>query len=263
MNDFVNALEQQLIAGVRRHEQRRAVGRRRHRWARGRKWVGLLLLPAAGAIGLAVFALAGVDLSGRTPNAYALPVLHTQSVDARAHRSKLRSLQRARMDFAHAHQISTPFGTGYVMTSADGNTVCVAVPDTIEGYGQSCSAASEVRSSGLVVSMVAADKSQLPSELVVVLPSGASPPVLRFSKGGERRLPIRDGVASAAINHDAILVLTIGDRTLTQTLHAVEPQGLFVMMCKDGYSASSRSPKTFLNPETRRRVCAHHGGQMG
>jgi len=162
------------------------------------KWTASL---AAGAllIGLAI----AVSLSGPTTRqAAALPIFSRPAVDAGRIRAATSVLRRNAADYGRARAIDTPSGRGYVMPAGH-DSVCLAVPDPGNGYGQSCATQDEITKRGLLVELSVQDGDA--SQLVALVPSGTTGARLQHRDGSSSDLAITDGVLSASVQGRAEL----------------------------------------------------------
>jgi hypothetical protein len=224
MIDFRTSLETKLVEAAQRAER----GSRRRIRPRATFATAVVAAACAGAIVLST-------TGGTTDTARAaLPILAGKPVSLPSDGARFRQLHTAGMDFAKAHPVATLHGTGYVMSSVDGGTVCLAVPDTVDGYGANCAATSRVEREGLVATLMAPSASAGPSEVVVVLPRGVSSATLTTSGGVAQPIAVRDGVAVAAISKDARVAYDAADGQRAFSVRSHEPQGSWALSCKDG-----------------------------
>jgi hypothetical protein len=182
---------------------------------------------AAAVLGLAVvLALVGVLVYSEQSThdrAFAFPVLSRPLVDASSI-DIASELKRDGADLQQARSISTPFGPGYVIPTANGG-LCLAVPDQTDGYGETCGTGSEVAAHGLALSILpvlppSADGSNSPAEFVAVLPAGASAPTLRHSDGSMETLDLTNGVAATLVREDATVSYVIDGKPQTSRVQA-------------------------------------------
>jgi hypothetical protein len=148
----------------------------------------------ATAIGVAATAivLTGSDRSG-------LPIFETERSDASALKTN-PTLTAADANFDEGHRFVTPDGAGWVLTSRDGRTVCVTLPNRSapESYGVACGPRADVERRGLAIELVG-DRSIDPeamNRVAFVLPAGASSVMLNSNR---RTVPLqtKSGVAVA------------------------------------------------------------------
>jgi hypothetical protein len=145
----------------------------------------------------------------------ALPVFQRPAVDASRTRALTPTLARNQAKYAHARQIETPNGAGYVMAAADGR-ICVAIPDVVDGYGQSCASRDQVERRGLAVSLT----SNRGGVMAAVLPKTASDAALHEANGSTRTLEIIDGTITASAVGRASVSYRIGERRVSVRLFA-------------------------------------------
>ncbi|WP_210491899.1 hypothetical protein [Patulibacter sp. SYSU D01012] len=102
-----------------------------------------------------------------------------------------------------ARAISTPTGKGWIVPGDD--TVCVVVPDPVDGYGTSCSPTDTVAATGLTLTMVGKDA----TKAVTVVPDGAE--VVATEPDGDRRALRPDASGVVAVSDaqaDKVTVVT-------------------------------------------------------
>jgi hypothetical protein len=207
MRDYIDELERRLTWAARTESEpgraARIISKAGSPSIRGS-------LTAIAVAVVAIIALLSLSV-GRPPRALAFPVLDRPATDAQAISSIVPLLVRNGADLGHARAITTSYGTGYVIPSADGSKLCLAAPDLADGYGEGCSPVDQARRQGLVLTMI----SPTTAELVAVLPTSASTPILRSASGTTTRLPMSDGVATTVVNTKATVTLQIGDYTST------------------------------------------------
>lgn len=113
--------------------------------------------------------------------------------------------------------IVTPTGTGWVVPGDE--TVCVVVPDPVDGYGTSCAPTSVVAASGLTVGL--ADEGS--STAVTLLPDDARLVVTEDDRSTEAVVPDASGVATVdATEADHLTVVTEEGRSTTDLPDADE-----------------------------------------
>lgn len=227
LTELRTLVEQQVAAAAHHSDQRAALhAPRTSRWIRahGRS------LSTAGAGIAAACALLLVVWSGTRPTpAQAFPILSRPStVIPRAALASLLhdgqstlSAAHARLDAQQARAFSTPLGTGYVMTDATGNLLCVAAPGLPTGTGitprtwdSSCGSADDAArtGTGVLLSYSAAH----PNEVFVVdiLPKDATA-TIRHPDGTTEPLPLSDGVLATIAPTTSQITTTIGGRSST------------------------------------------------
>lgn len=125
-----------------------------------------------------------------------------------------------------ARQISTAFGAGYVLPSTDGTVICLSIPDPVEGFGGTCAKTDEVRVRGLVGTLSSPQGSNVPSEVVIVLPEGAAAPSVELADGRTELLKVVDGVAVGTFNTDAVITVTAANGSSKRyEVFGREPEG--------------------------------------
>lgn len=165
-----------------------------------------LVVAVALALGLTVFGTPSPALAKKFP----VFAASQSELDS----TTLKALQEANVDTTSARAIATPYGRGYVTTSGDGGELCVAVPpgnaeelhsalkDSPAGSNFSliggCAPTASAEDRGLFLNA----PSRHATEIVVVLPVGASTPVLRGANGQMSTLTPELGTV-AAVSHEA------------------------------------------------------------
>lgn len=234
MRDFEKHLGEQLAAAAPRVASRRA-----QRGRRARAGAGVV------GVGAAVAVLAGLP-GGAAPERAAaeIPALsRPQTMVPRAVMTD--ALRTVSVDDAAARSIETAFGTGYLVPSLDGKVLCLAIPDPVDGYGQTCAAVNDVRRSGLSVTMSSPQGSPHPSEVVIVLPAGAPAPTARVA-GRAEELPVQQGVAVGTFREDTSVMIRTPDATSTVEVAGAEPEGDLYRDC--GNERYVRVPEDFTGP---------------
>jgi hypothetical protein len=118
-----------------------------------------------------------------------------------------------------ARAIATPTGTGWVVPGDD--TVCVVVPDPVDGYATSCSPTAVVATGGLTVGLADADS----STAVALVPDGAKVTVVDDEDHRSRVTPdASGGVAGDAQDADHLDLVTAEGRAETRLVDADELQ---------------------------------------
>jgi hypothetical protein len=116
--------------------------------------------------------------------------------------------------------IDTPTGTGWVVPGDD--TVCIVVPDPVDGYGTSCSPTSVVAQAGLTVGV--ADEHG--STAVTLLPDDARLVLTDDDRSTDAVEPDASGVATVdATDADHLTVVTDEGRASTDLPDADELAG--------------------------------------
>ncbi len=165
-------------------------------------------LAAFGVVcGIALGALLAASGSSPAPAA-ALPVLGRPVVDAHHIRSTTARLSNLGARYSDSRRIQTPWGAGFVMP-AEGGRFCLAVPDSVDGYGQACETLDQIEQHGLVVALTS--QSQTRGEFVAVLPRAEGSVALRFADGRVDSVPVANGVAMGTVSEHATLEMRIGN----------------------------------------------------
>jgi hypothetical protein len=214
VRDFVISFERELTAAIRRHEE--------HPTHRKRGLIRRWPIAVAMACAIAIFVLVAVSAERNDGRAQALPLLERPSQDASSLSAHAPLLRAHNAEFAEARTFASPTGTAYLIPTKSGG-YCLAVPDPVDGYGQSCSTTEEIAQRGLIIVMVPPQGGEV--TLVAVLPTDARSARLTTIDGE----PVRaldqgtDGVVTATVTREAVFHVSIADHDVTARLPA---QGL-------------------------------------
>jgi len=230
----LDTLEQQLGDAVERYAAADR-GFRPSRRSRKARWS---LVAAALAL---VGAVAAVPLfPSSSSRADALPALAHARTDVTGV-PRLRRAVGGEMDLHRAYAFAFGGRTGYVLTSADGAQVCVALPDPPAGYGATCASTAAVVRRGLLAMLVAPTPDSPPSRIALLLPDGVPAPTIEYRDGTRRTLPVRNGVATATIRGDGTLRWTAKDGERSSAVQRSEPEGDLYVDCGDGRVVKAES----------------------
>jgi hypothetical protein len=164
------------------------------------------------AIGIAAVGLPGPSSVDHADAA--LPVFKRPVVDATRLRPSTPVLARRQADYGAARAIATPNGRGYVVPAADGS-VCLAIPDAGDGYGESCASAEQIERRGLPVILTSGNR----GVMAAVVPKMASDATLHLLDGTKKPLNIVDGVITAKAAGRADVTFRLGARIVSVPLH--------------------------------------------
>jgi hypothetical protein len=222
MQHFTAALELHLRKAARRRD-------RTHRMTSTARIAAPTCAVVAGVVAL-------VSGGGDTTPAAALPVIASQPVASHDVPRKLRQVTGAGAIPAQTHAFNTPYGQGYAMISSDRKTVCVAVPDKVEGFGSTCAPMAKVERVGLPIRLLSEPGSG-PSELVIVLPQGGTHANAVHADGTTQPLEISNGVAAGLFAKDATVTYdsASGEQRLQMIPYA--PEGQWYVGCGPHQSA--------------------------
>jgi hypothetical protein len=228
MDRYIDELETVLIGIARATPRTASAARRRVSWR-------MLLVSCAALAGalLVVSAFNRVD-SGGDARASAIPALAHADRDLTRGGRVLPAGVAPNMDRRRAYAFAVPSGTGYVLASTDESRICVVIPDPPAGYGSTCATAAEVRERGLVAELVAPAPGQGTSVVVVVLPSGADAPTLRYRDGAAQAIAVKHGVAAVTVQRTGVLTYQAHGAAREMTVRPYEPQGDYYRDCGDG-----------------------------
>lgn len=117
-----------------------------------------------------------------------------------------------------ARGFDSPTGRGWVLPG-DG-VVCAAVPDPVDGFGMSCSAADAAATGGVIGALSTPAAGVY--DVFVVVPDGGS--VIAITRGGGTRpLPAKDGVVAQRVGGASAIVVTTATGTGRLELPATLP----------------------------------------
>jgi hypothetical protein len=250
MDAYIEALEATLKQAARRQHRRRPTTQPRRR---------LLRLATAGAAALTV---AGLGLSALlhsseagVAQASALPAFSRPATDIADRAANLPSGMSKGFDLRHARTFSTSEGTGYIIASSDGASVCMALPDPPAGYGSTCATTDEVLRRGLIGERVAPAPDAGRTEVVVLQGDAAPAPVLRDSTGQTQSLDVHDGIATSIITRPGTLTVAGSDGEREIAVRPFEPQGAIWVDCADGRHVKVQSWRDSAE-DRRAAMCA-------
>jgi hypothetical protein len=137
-----------------------------------------------------------------------------------------------------ARAIDTPTGKGWVIPGR--GSICVAIPDPVDGYGLGCNTTEDAESGGAISSM----NNGRDTRVVVVglVPDSAGPPEVTFADGSMRALDAPGGVVSAALDDPKSLTFTSSTGVHTVNVSPVRERSISVD-CGDGRYVDVDSPK--------------------
>ncbi len=161
---------------------------------------------AATAVAATTVVLTGSSAAG-------LPILATETSDASV--ASTSRLERAGVDFRQAHAFDTPDGPGWVVASADGQKICIAIPDSTSPgeYPTTCGPTARVEQAGMALEIVG-DKTNDAAAINLVgliLPLGAEDIRLRTA-GTVAPATVEAGVAVAALRGPGTFTYRLGER---------------------------------------------------
>lgn len=231
----LGGFEQRLLGELREFVERRAAAQAphqdlpspsaagRHRSSRSwrhattpRRWAAALTAAA-----LIACVVAFIDLTSESaPSlAQAFPVLNSPAISVPELVGLLRdggaTLENARVDVHDARAITTPWGTGYVLTDKDANRICLAVPGLGHAWWAGCGTATMAKRQGVDIEL-SFDKAEA-AEYVAVLPKGATA-TIQLQDGKTKVSPLREGVLAIVIHHPTIITTIVAGRTTQTTL---------------------------------------------
>ncbi len=184
-----------------------------------RGWVAIAGTAASAAVAAVVLS------AGTAPSvAQAFPILGTTSVDLRTHviiapRGIVASA------LGSAHPFSEPYGTGYVVESPDGNTICLLIPSpssTPAGPSTSlvaCGSTQSLEQQG--TAFVVNGPAGSPDAFVALVPAGGGLTVT--ADGATTAVPADDGIATGVISQAEGLTLQVGGSTTSEQVTPNSP----------------------------------------
>jgi hypothetical protein len=250
MNAYIDALEVAIQQAARRQHRGRAKDPQRRRLVR----VATAGVAAAVVVVLAVVAV----LPGSKPepaSAASLPVFSRAAIDIAARAREMPQRVSAGFDLRHARSFATSKGTGYIVPSSDGASVCMVIPDPPAGYGGTCASVADVERRGLVGERVAPAAGAGRTEVMVLQPAAVPAPVLRDATGKTVNLEVHDGIATAIVTRPGTLTVAGHDGHQTLSVRPIEPQGEIVVDCGNGHFVKARDWQE-TTPDRRTALCA-------
>jgi hypothetical protein len=222
--------------GGRSSAQRSARAARRRKMTKTSKrrlQLGTLSATVVAAVAAVAFA---VSLSGQAPTAaQAFPVLNgpvriTPS-ELQASLADYGVSGSGGLDPRHGHPITTPWGTGYVLTPAhpmsatarsEGDLICVVAPGRGPyDWGASCQNHQQALSAGTLIREYAYDPASRSARLIGLYPRGTLV-TAQFGNGARRKLALNDGILAININGPMELTITINHHTVISHIAVVD-----------------------------------------
>jgi hypothetical protein len=150
--------------------------------------------------------------------------------------SYFSGLTAAGADLGTARGISTPYGQGWVIPVPTKDEVCLAMPDTVPGYGITCVSTEEAAEGHLAGTFMAPPgATDARSELVAVVPDGAATPTVDDGRALSRLSAPVKGVVAVASTGQRTVQLHAPDGTVAQSIQlGAEPQGKLTRDCGNG-----------------------------
>jgi hypothetical protein len=201
---------------------RRTAGTGPRRLSRARR--PLMLGSASSLLAVAV-ALAIVSLSaGGSPSAaQAFPILRTARVDLPtrivAPQGPVGSVLRS------GHAFSEPYGTGYVVETRDGDTICVLVPSpgsSTTGLAiplLACASTPPLEEQGALFTI--RERAGSPDAFVALVPKGGRLTVT--ATGTTAAVPVHDGIATGLVRGTETLTLRVARRVAKERVTPDSP----------------------------------------
>lgn len=119
-----------------------------------------------------------------------------------------------------SRRVSTPSGAGWAIPG--NGTVCLAVPDAVDGFGVSCAETSQARKRGVAVIAISPDAPQA-AKLTMLSPTG-SDVTAEMADGSTRELSADDeGVVSVTLTGATSVTVSSATGTTRMTIPAAPP----------------------------------------
>lgn len=212
-------------------------------WARRHR--GWLAAVSAAVVGCVI--LAGVAASSSPPIAQAFPVLRKQTVLTPADLEHALAVYGVStpgdvgLNAGRGHPVTTPWGTGYVLTNSDRSVICLLAPGTVaQPWGASCARTAMAAHHGTADFAYAYDKSTRSARFITLVPADATATVLP-SDGQVRTLAIHDGVVAFDVTGPTVLTTSVDGHASTIT---ITPSDATPALGWPQPGASSQSPTT-------------------
>jgi len=222
MDHFTQALETELRRQARRSHSRRRLTAR---------------AAIAGPVVVAVVAgLLLIRPGADESRAAALPVLKSPRMEAGGLPSDLRQPRAVGDSPSEVRQFDTPYGRGFALVSEDRETICLAVPDKVEGFGSTCTSMSRAQESGVVIRLLS-ERGSGPGELVMILPTGARVPGVTDSDGNRRPMKVSNGVAAGLFSERANVAYDSDSGNHRLVMEPYVPEGQLYIGCGPNHRA--------------------------
>jgi hypothetical protein len=174
---------------------------------------------AGGVLAAAILAVVLVVLlSGRAPSvADAFPVLNRPSVITPAELRGSLAIYGVSgtggLDIGHGRPVSTPWGTGYVLTNPHDTIICVVAPGLdSHDWGASCANQTQATATGTYWYLWAYDSATHSARFIALYPQGAT--VTSTTRDGTRRsVRLHHGLLAADITQPERISITIDHHT--------------------------------------------------
>lgn len=226
-------------------KSKRASTRRIQRWV------------ASGAVAAAALAaVLIISLSGRAPSvAQAFPALNGPStLTPTALQQSLKtygvSPNNDGINIAKGRAVTTPWGTGFLLTGPDQRFVCVVAPGlSSEDWGASCAPMARATSLGTAWAEYAYDPGTHTARLIALFPQGATA-TMQSGGGATRQLSFSDGLLAIDITSPTRIAVTIHDHTTTYQFSPQQATPALSSSTGSSSSGSSESTTATATPPT-------------
>jgi hypothetical protein len=140
-------------------------------------------------------------------------------------RAQLASVAAPRgLSLSSARAVETPDGDGFLL--ADDDTVCVTIPDPVEGYGGACGTTADVEDGKLWTGLTSMPgQSEGDARIAVVVPDGVTSVDAVDGSGASTSVPVTDNVAVADLEDVSHYEFDSGGTTVTQDIAGTPPAG--------------------------------------
>lgn len=183
----------------------------------------LMLGSASGVLAVATLAIVLLSIGGSPSAAQAFPILRTATVDIHVRVVAPRGI--AASAFGRAHAFSQPYGTGYVLETADGREICLLIPPLGSSLGGpsipllACLSARSLEQQGALFTIH--ERAGSPDAFVALVPTGGSLTVT--ANGTTVALPSDDGIARGVVHRAETLSLKVGTSSTTEQVAPRSP----------------------------------------
>jgi hypothetical protein len=181
------------------------------------------LLAAGAALAIVVFS------AGGSPSAaQAFPILKTATVDP--HTRIVAPPGFVGSDLRSAHAFSEPYGTGYVVETRDGGTICMLIPSPSSSLRGSaipllaCASTRSLEQQGALFTIH--ERAGSPDAFVALVPMGGRLTVT--ANGTTAAVPVHDGVATGVVRRAETLSLRVARVVATEQVAPGSPTTGFI-----------------------------------
>jgi hypothetical protein len=189
-----------------------------------------LMLGSASSLLAAGAALAiGVFSAGGSPSAaQAFPILRTATVDP--HTPIVAPPGFLGSDLRSAHAFTEPYGTGYVVETRDGATICMLIPPQSASLAGpaipllGCASTRSLEEQGALFTI--RERAGSPDAFVALVPTGGRLTVT--ANGTTAAVPVHDGIATGVVRRAETLSLRVARIVATEQVAPDSPTTGFI-----------------------------------